>query len=437
MLRRMYRAAAVVVIGFWSLVWSLGPAAAARAATTPAPVRVLVPDAENLQYLAFWVALGAGYFTDEGLAVRVIPAGAPGAAAAEFTGGAADVAILPPPQYAQAMAQGLPVLAFASLLQNEPANVIVRGDAAAGAGGFAPAVPLMERVRRLRGLRIGVAPGPAARLRALLSAGGVDAERDLQIVSIPGEDQNAALGRREVDALFAHTPYLERALAQQGAVMAVNLSAGEWAPLAGMDIHLLMTTRAYAAAQPAALTSMARAIQRAQRLLHSDESAATAGIMRARILGLDAALVKRMVGLYAPAVPRSPDVSVEGVRRAVAAWGGGAAGGGGAVGGATAGGGPGGGGGGAGSGGAGSGSAPAGAALSAAARPADVPALAVSEYVAPRFAQEAARLPAPSAGALLRSGALAAVPVWILLAGGAALTLALRLLHSGDRRQPV
>ena len=86
-----------------ALILSSAPAAVATASAVPTPVRVLIPDAENLQYLAFWVALGAGYFRDEGLAVRVIPAGAPGAAASEFAAGGADVAILPPPQYGQAM----------------------------------------------------------------------------------------------------------------------------------------------------------------------------------------------------------------------------------------------------------------------------------------------------------------------------------------------
>ena len=377
---------------------------AAGAAPAPVPLRVLIPDAENLQYLAFWVALGAGYFRDESLAVRVVPAGAPGAATSEFLGGAADVAILPPPQYGQAMAQGQPLVAFGSLLQHEPANVIVRGDVASalGSGAFSPSVPVLERARRLRGLRIGVAPGPGTRLRALLAAAGLDADRDVQLVSIPGEEQNPAFGRREVDALFAHTPYLERALVQQGAVMAVHLSASEWAPLAGMEIHLLMTTRQYAAAQPGALTSLARGVLRAQQLIHAD-----------------AALVDRVVALYAPAVPRSPDVSVEGVRRAVTAWGGGAAGAGVAASGAPATAPP------AGPGGGGGGGGGGGAAVAQARPGSDVATIAFADYVAPRFAQEARAKPRVAQTELLGARLATAAPVAVLVAGALVMTLVL------------
>lgn len=57
---------------------ALGATPVTRAATVP--VRVLIPDADNLQYLSFWIALGAGYFRDEGLAVRIVTPLAPGTA---------------------------------------------------------------------------------------------------------------------------------------------------------------------------------------------------------------------------------------------------------------------------------------------------------------------------------------------------------------------
>lgn len=434
-------------------IWVRTPVAAAAGV----PVRVLIPDPDNLQYLSFWVAVGAGYFRDEGLAVRVVAAGAPAAASQEFLGGAADVAIVPPPQFGQLVAQVQPVVAFANLLQHEPANVVVRREIAT-VRGITPALPVEERVRRLRGLRIGVAPGPAARLRVLLAAAGMDAERDVELVSVPGEEQNAAFAGLRVDALFAHTPYLEEALLRQNAVLVAHLSGGELAALARLQLHALVATRAYAAAQPAALTGLARGVARAQRLVHADRPAAVGALLRAGVPGLERERAELLVSLYEPAVPGTPAVSAEGVRRAVQAWAGGAGGGG--AGGPGAGGpgaggagavlaaaggsggvGPGGGGQGGGSaggvgaagaagvpgGGAGGGATadpPAVTAGGSAVRAAgDLTAAAYAEYVTTRFAEEA--IAPPRMDVPGRLGGWASTPAAILAVGAALVTLVL------------
>lgn len=134
--------------------------------------------------------------------------------------------MLQPPNYGQLITQGQPVLLFANLLQHEPANVVVRRDMA-DSRGLSPALPLAERLRRLQGLRVDATPGPVNRLGLLFASAGMDADRDIQVVLVPGEEQNAAFARNQVDALFAHTPYLEDALVRQGGVLVVNLSAGE------------------------------------------------------------------------------------------------------------------------------------------------------------------------------------------------------------------
>src|ERR1700719_1932785 len=72
------------------------PARAAQAGRHS--VDVLVADAGNLQILAFWVALGGGYFAREGLDVHVV---APDGSSIEraFTAGGARVAVLSGPEY--------------------------------------------------------------------------------------------------------------------------------------------------------------------------------------------------------------------------------------------------------------------------------------------------------------------------------------------------
>ncbi len=287
------------------------PGASAGPAVPPpgAPIRVVIPDPDNLQYLSFWVALGAGYFADEGLALELSSPPVPAGVLRLLEEENAPVAVLPPPIYLALVADRRPVRVVANLLQHEPINLVVRRSVAQ-ARGLSRAAPLAERLRGLRGLRVGVAPGPVPRLRAMFAAEGMRADEDVTIEIVPGPAQNAAFAEGRVDALFAHTPFLERALVEQDAVLLIHASAGEVAPLAGLQIHTLVVTAAFAEAQPASVLGLTRAIHRAQQLVHADRAAASEAVLRA-LPALDRRLVEEIVRLYAPAVPDGPRVSAE------------------------------------------------------------------------------------------------------------------------------
>src|SRR5262245_54675315 len=279
-------------------------------------VRVFAPNDNNLQWLNFWVAQGAHYFSDEGLQVQVAPGGTGDEEGGRFVtqaliDGSADVAVQPRPLFLLAVGEQHPVVAFANLLRNDPINLVVNGDIAV-ARGLSAQSPLAERLEGLRGLKIGVAPGPISRLRVLAAAAGLDPDTDIAIITVPGETQNQFFGERTVDALYAHTPYLETALTDQHAVMMVNQSIGEIPALAHRQIHMLVTTRQFRDAQPEVLLRMTRAIYRAQRLIHADRQA-TLDAIRASSVRLRAPdALERIVELYEPAVPPKPAVSIEG-----------------------------------------------------------------------------------------------------------------------------
>jgi len=279
-------------------------------------VRVLAPNDNNLQWLNFWVAQGAHYFADEDLQVQVTPGGSGdeegGRRVTEaLIDGSADVVIQPRPLFLLAVGEQQPVVAFANLLRNDPINLVVQGDIAA-ARGLSAQSPLPDRLKALRGLKVGVAPGPIPRLRVLATAAGLDPATDITIMTVPGQVQNQFFAERTVDALYAHTPYLETALTQQGAVLVVNQSYGEIPKLADRQIHMLVTTQQFRDAQPDVLLRMTRAIYRAQRLIHADRQATLDAIRASgvRLRAPDALGV--IVELYEPAVPLTPAVSVEG-----------------------------------------------------------------------------------------------------------------------------
>jgi ABC-type nitrate/sulfonate/bicarbonate transport system substrate-binding protein len=279
--------------------------------TAATRVVVLVPDGDNLQYLPFWVAKGAGYFAEEGVDPDVLVPEVPAQAIARMIAGDAPVGVLPPPVYLQLIADRFPVVLVANLLQNDPIDLLVRRSVFE-ARGMSRTAPLGDRLQSLHGLRICVAPGPPTRLRALFASGGQDADRDIQIVTRKGPTQNQAFAADECDALYAHTPYLETAIDDQDAVMLIDQSSGEVPALATRQIHCLAVRRDFLDSHRETVASMVRAIGRAEALVHADPVATVDAVLRA-LPALDRRHVTTLVRIYQPAVPQTPRVSVDGL----------------------------------------------------------------------------------------------------------------------------
>lgn len=277
-------------------------------------VRLIIPDADNLQYLNFWVALGAGFFKEAGLDVQIVVPPNPMGAPQFLLQDRGDVALLQPPIYIQQIAQERPIVVFANLLHNDPINLIVRKDVATERN-LSPQAPLRERLTAMRGLKIGVAVGPQTRLRILFASVGMDIAQDIQTVIIPGEGQNAAFAEKRVDALYAHTPYLEKALADDGAVLLVNQSRGDIQELTGLAGHALVTTREFATNKPDVVLSLTRGVYRAQQLIHSDTKIAIDALLRSGLPELERRYVDILLPIYQPAIPNTPEVSVEAIHK--------------------------------------------------------------------------------------------------------------------------
>jgi NitT/TauT family transport system substrate-binding protein len=233
------------------------------------PVRIGIPERDNLQYLAFWVAQGAGLFKAEGLEVEVIYPDVPNQSGMILMQKRVDISLLQPPVYLGLIAEQHPFALFANLLANDPINLIVRRDVADRLK-LDPKAPLPDRLAAIKGLRAGVAPEPPRRMRMLFTQAGMNADQEVRIVIRRAEDQLEAFTSDAVDALYTHSPALEDAIVRLGAVIYVNQSSGEIAPLAGGQIHSLGATREYIAAHPEVIRKVTRAIARAQQLIHAN-----------------------------------------------------------------------------------------------------------------------------------------------------------------------
>lgn len=278
------------------------------------PVTIEVPSRANLQFLALWVAVGSGAFDRKGLTPRILVAPSPRQTGDMLLRGDADVALLPPPMFLGMMAEDKPIRLFASLLSNEPINLVVRRQIAEQRK-FTPVAPLREKLGLLHGLKVGLAPEVAPRLRAIYSSAGRNAAEELIFVTIPGPQQVKAFADGKVDVLFAHTPYLETVLIRYGAVLAVNTSDGEVAGLADGQIHALATTRELIAKRRDLLLRVTAAIADAERIIQAGGQSVFEALMKYGGNRLDPQLALATIAVYSPAVPRNPEISIAGILR--------------------------------------------------------------------------------------------------------------------------
>jgi ABC-type nitrate/sulfonate/bicarbonate transport system substrate-binding protein len=279
------------------------------------PLTIITPDRDNLQDLPLYVALGAGYFADEGFDVTLDVPDAPSEVQKRLHADADQVFVLPPPVYLQLIADGFPLRIVANLLSNDAIDLVVRR-ALVTSRHLPLEAPLPEKLRALAGVRLGVAPGPITRLRALFHSQGLDADALVTVVTLMGAEQNDAFAAGKVDALYAHTPYLERALVDQDAVMYVAQSSGVVPALAARMIHTLGVTAAMLRHHPATVGKLVHAIARAEALVHRDRAATKAAVARA-LPNRPAAHIARIVDIYAAAVPATPSVSAAQLRGAL------------------------------------------------------------------------------------------------------------------------
>lgn len=287
-----------------------------REAAANERLEVVVPDGENLQYLSFWAARATGAFADVGLDVEVVSPSAPPQTATKLEESSAEAAVLPAPMALSMIARRVPIVLVAKLLDSDPIELVVRRSVLEDKK-LDASMPLRARLEGIRGLRVGVAPHPPSRLRALFASEGLDADRDVSMVILHGKEQNAAFREGRVDALFAHTPFVERAIVHDDAVVLVNLSRREVPALAGRMVHALAFKKGVLATRRDLVVRTYRAIARTERAIHEDPARIAEALARA-FPARDRREIDTIVALYEPAVPRSPEVHVEDLPPALA-----------------------------------------------------------------------------------------------------------------------
>ncbi len=192
-----------------------------------------------------------------------------------------------------------------AIAQGAPWLLVVRADLPANRGD----------INALKGLRLTAAPGPNLALQQLLIAGGLDPERDVQIVPVPGsENPNISFGvfaaqaleEGQIDGFWANAMGSETAVQRGVGKILLDPRRGDGPPEARhFTFAALATTEELIARDPECVAAAVRAIVKTQQALRADPTRATE--VGKRRFPPDAAelittLVERDLPFYDPAI---------------------------------------------------------------------------------------------------------------------------------------
>ncbi|MDQ7843827.1 MAG: ABC transporter substrate-binding protein [Armatimonadota bacterium] len=268
--RRWTAACAVLMI----LTAALGAGGAAG----PGPrVRIREAHTGTLFMAPVYIAEAAGYMAEEGIDLELIEVESGALGIAALVSGQVQFFDADPFQAVQLRRQGKQILFIYNLTKRVTLDMVMHPEVAR-ARNVSRATPIAQRFAALRGLKLGITrPGAATDvyMRYYLKLAGLNPDRDAQLIAVGGGGALlAALRTRQIDAfhLSAPTPYLAE---KDGfGVVVIKSSAGDVPQLDNFMYTGIAVHNVYANQNPDLLRRWVRAVNRANRLMRTDQAAA-------------------------------------------------------------------------------------------------------------------------------------------------------------------
>lgn len=184
----------------------------------------------SLAYIQSFVAQQNGYFKSAGLDAELINTGGGGPDVQIVLAGRAEFTVNDGAQVLPAVQQGQRLHCVMALLSRSIVNVTMSRQAADRLG-INASTPVVEKIRRLKGLRLGVTrPGALTwqMARYNLISVGMDPDKDAEITGMgDAPSLAAALRQGNLDVIFISVPIGEALVAQGAAVTLIDNARGE------------------------------------------------------------------------------------------------------------------------------------------------------------------------------------------------------------------
>jgi len=274
----------------------LKAAGAAAAIALAAPLRAQAPKSvkvtqavSSLAYIQSFVAQQNGYFKAEGLDVELVNTGGGGPDVQIVLAGRAEFTVNDGAQVLPALQQGQKLTCVQSLLNKSIVNVTMRKNLADKLG-IGITTPVAEKLRKLKGLRIGVTrPGALTWQMARYNFinAGMDPDKDGEITGMgDAPSLAAALRQGNIDAIYISVPIGEVLVSQGTAITLIDNSRGEDPSLPVFLMEGLWATPDYIKGNRATVAKMVSAYRQASTFIHQRSAGEIAKVLKPVFSGL-------------------------------------------------------------------------------------------------------------------------------------------------------
>ena len=224
----------------------------------------------SLAYVQSFVAQQNGYFKAEGLEAELVNTGGGGPDVQIVLAGKAEFTVNDGAQVFPAVQQGQKLSCVMALLNRSIVNVSMRKSVADKLG-INASTPVAEKIRRMKGLRIGVTkPGALTWQMARYNfiSAGMNPDNDAEITGMgDAPSLAAALRQGNLDAIYISVPIGETLVGQGVAVTLIDNSRGEDTSLPSFLMEGLWATPDYIKANRPTVTKVVSAYRKASGFL--------------------------------------------------------------------------------------------------------------------------------------------------------------------------
>ncbi len=294
-----------------SLVLPLVLAAAATSASAQARKATIVIGSPGFINSLHYIAVGADLFKAEGLEVDTVQVASGTQQLAAVMGGSADAAPTNIEHVIRSGAQGGDLIALSRIYDIFP-YVLVLSNKAIEKSGIKDGMPIDEKVRRLKGLKIGVTTvgsGTDSFVRSLFRARGATADKEVTIQPLGSADgMLTALEKGLIDGFSFIAPHSEIPAQKGYGRVVIDPITGEVPELRDLPYMVVATSRKTEAAKPDLIKAMTRAYTRAIKLTKEDPQRAK-DLVRKNLPAADQATFDAAFKKYVQALPPEPAIT--------------------------------------------------------------------------------------------------------------------------------
>ncbi len=242
----------------------------------PAPAAervILTQPVDSLSFFPIYIGRIKGFFKEVGLELDVKATAGGGPHLTAVLAGKAEFTASPGTYQLNALNSGKRAVGFVDLLRRNIIGMVIHKEAAKKVG-ITPGMPLMERVRRAKGLKVGVTrPGALTDVlaRDIFKRAGLKVPQDVRILAVGGAGSMLpAFENRKIDIFTISTPHPERILSKGTGMWFVNWAAGEDKAIKEFMMTAVMATPKLMKERPGLVRRMAKAVLKSQKYIQDN-----------------------------------------------------------------------------------------------------------------------------------------------------------------------